>query len=61
MLPYYIEEETKNVCVEEKDIVQANYKNCIKCFVELNPDNYIESRKICRSCHNKSRKKWSVK
>ena len=45
MLPYYIEEETEIVFVEEKEIEQAIYKKCIKCFVELNPGNYKDNRK----------------
>ena len=59
-LPHYIEKEIENVFVKEiekKKIVQANYKNCIKCFVELNTDIYMENTKICRSCYTNNRSK----
>ena len=57
MLPYCVLEEIvyeNNVDKEEK-LVQ--YKICSKCEAEINPDNYIKNKTICRKCHNENMRK----
>ena len=55
MLPHYVAEDV--VEEEEKDQTQFIYGRRNKCFVELNHDNYIKNKRICRRCYNESRRK----
>ena len=46
MLPYYkIEDEI----IEETNVVHKNIKKCTKCGVEINNDNCIKNRNICKT------------
>ena len=54
LLPHYVGEN-----IVEKDQIeqtQLSYGKCNKCFVELNHDNYIKNKRICRY-YKESRRK----
>ena len=51
-LPHYVGEI---IVEEEKDRTQVSYGKCNKCFVEMNRDNYIRNKKLCRRCFSKIR------
>ena len=53
MLPYY---ETENDVFEEKP-VRKPIKKCSRCEIEINPDNYIKNKTLCRHCHNENMRK----
>ena len=55
MLPHYVGEDI----VEEDEIEQTQliYGKRNKCLVELNHDNYIKNKRICRKSYNESRRK----
>ena len=59
MLPYYkIEDEI----IEETNVVHKNIKKCTKCGVEINNDNCIKNRNICKPCRNQYEKsRWNLK
>ena len=44
---------TEDFVIIEKP-VQKEVKKCSKCETEINPDNYIKNRTICRACHNEN-------
>ena len=54
LLPHYVGENI--VEEEERDQTQISYGKCNKCFVELNHDNSIKKRELCRSCYNQTRR-----
>jgi len=51
MLPYY---QIENNFVEEKPDRIKQIKKCSKCEIEINPNNYIKNKTICRNCHNQN-------
>ena len=53
MLPYY---QTEDNVVKEKP-VKKPIKKCSKCENEINHDNYIKNKTICRECHNENMRK----
>ena len=53
MLPYY---QTEDNVVKENP-VRKPIKKCSKCENEINPDNYIKNKTICRECHNENMRK----
>ena len=55
MLHHYVGE--KIVEEEERDQTQVSYGKGNKCFLEMNHDNYIKNRKICRGCYNQNKRK----
>ena len=50
MLPYY---QIENDVVVERPIKKVA-KKCTKCEMEINPENYIKKKTICRACHNEN-------
>ena len=50
MLPYY---QIENNVVEEKPVKREN-KKCRKCEIEINLNNYMKNKTICKACHNEN-------
>ena len=48
--------ETVNNLVIDKP-VQKPLKRCTKCKTEINTENYIKNKTICRACHNENMRK----
>ena len=57
MLPHYVGE---NIVEENRDRTQVSYGKCKNCFIEMNHDNYIENKRVCRRCYNESRRKSRI-
>ena len=53
MLPYY---QTEDIVVKEEP-VKKQIKKCSKFEIDLNPDNCIKNKTICRECHNENMRK----
>ena len=49
MLPYYK--------VENNIVIDKPIKRCSKCKTEINTENYIKNKTICRACHNENMRK----
>ena len=58
MLPHYVGEDV--VEGEKREQTQVSHGKSDKCFVELNYDNYIKNKRVCRRCYNESRRKNRV-